>query len=200
MSDLYLDCETTGLYAIVHRIVCIGVMRGAQMDYFIDKNEKKMLEGFLDFLSADDVLVGFNIGFDYGFLVLRCLKHGLDPSKLISRQRVDLMEIVKKLLGGSRVSLQTLADFFGIKYNPASGKFVPEIWESGDTDAIRHHCLSDIMLLSELHVRLISLLRVPPTPEQLDYMQSLGIEIKPGLTKKEASRLLDEATGKKGRR
>jgi DNA polymerase III epsilon subunit-like protein len=193
MADLYLDCETTGLYAIVHRIICIGAMREGKIEYFIDRDEKKMLENFLAFLSVDDGLVGFNIGFDYGFLVLRCLKHKLNPSRLIARPRIDLMDIVVRLLNGSKVSLQTLADFFRITYNPVSGKFAPEMWEAGDLDAIRHHCLSDIMLTSELHERLDSLLKVPATPAQLEYLRNLGIGVKEGLTKSEASKIIDGA-------
>jgi DNA polymerase III epsilon subunit-like protein len=193
MTDLYLDVESTGLYAIVHRVICIGAMRGGKLEYFIDRDEKRMLEDFLAYLSAEDTLVGFNIGFDYGFIVLRCLKHKLDPSRLIARPRVDLMDIVVRLLNGSRVSLQTLADFFRITYNPASGKVAPEMWESGDLDAIRHHCLSDIMLTAELHERLLSLLNEPATAKQLQYLHDLGIPVKEGLTKSEASKILDEA-------
>jgi len=193
MTDLYLDIESTGLYAIVHRAVCIGAMRGGKIEYFIEKDEKKMLENFLAYLNVDDTLIGFNIGFDYGFLVLRCLKHKLDPSRLIARPRIDLMDIVVRLLNGSKVSLQTLADFFRISYTPASGKFAPEMWEAGDLDAIRHHCLSDIMLTSELHERLLSLLNEPATAKQLQYLRDLGIEVKEGLTKSEASKILDGA-------
>ena len=35
----------------------------------------------------------------------------------------------------------------------------------------------------------------PATAKQLQYLKKLGIEVKPGLTKKEASGLIDEATG-----
>lgn len=162
----------------------------------IEYNEHVGCPDIMQFLSEvllpEDVplvqeLIGYCLLRDYPFAkAFMCLGEGANGKS-------TLLRLMTKLLGEENVATPALADFFGIKYNPASGKFVPEIWESGDTDAIRHHCLSDIMLLSELHVRLISLLMEPATPAQLEYLRSLRIEVKPGLTKKEASKILDEA-------
>lgn len=191
---VFLDIETIGLYPIVHRVVCIGYARGADIGAIIDRDERKMLEQFLDWLRPDDTVVGFNLGFDYGFLVLRSLKHDLNPMRLISCEQIDLMDPVVDLLKGKRVGLQDLSDFFGIKYEPTSGKLIPEQWEAGDHEAIKKHCLGDVRLAVQLFKRLKPILFEPATAKQLAYLRSLRVKFEEGITKVEASRLIDEAT------
>jgi len=195
-EHVFLDIETTGLYPIVHRVVCIGYARGADIEAIIDRDERKMLEQFLDWLRPDDTLVGFNLGFDYGFLVLRSLKHGLNPTRLISCEQIDLMDPIVNLLEGKRVGLHALGDFFGIKYEPTSGKLIPEQWETGDHKAIKKHCLDDVKLTVQLFKRLKPILFEPATAKQLKYLRSLGVKFEEGITKAEASRLIDEAIRK----
>ncbi len=195
MRHVFLDIETTGLYPIVHRIVCIGCMREAEKVAIIDQDERGMLQQFLEFLQPDDTMVGFNLDFDYGFLVLRCLKHGLNPLRLISCERIDLLRHVKNLLLGKRVSLQALADYFKIKHEKTSGVEIPELWEAGNHKAIKKHCLIDVELTAQLFERLKPLLLEPATAKQKEYMRSLGITFSEDITKAEASKLISEAKG-----
>lgn len=190
---MFLDVETTGLYPIVHRVVCIVCMRGEEKVAIVDRDERRMLQQFLGFLSPDDMVVGFNLDFDYGFLVLRCLKHGLTPKKLISCERIDLLKPVKEMLVGKRVSLQALADYFKLKYEKTSGREIPELWEAEDYESIKKHCLIDVELTAQLFDRLKPLLFEPATARQKDYMRSLGVSFSEDVTKAEASRLIDEA-------
>jgi len=195
MRCVFIDVETTGLYPIVHRIVCIGYSCEGEKRAIIDRDERGMLQQFLEILQFGDALVGFRLGFDYGFLVLRCLKHGLNPQKLISCERIDLQEPVRHLTEG-RVSLQALADYFKLEYEKTSGKEIPEQWEAGDHEAIKRHCLTDVELTVQLFEHLKPLLFEPATAKQRDYMRSLGIEFKEDITKAEASKLIDKATRK----
>lgn len=198
MRHVFTDIETTGLYPIVHRIVCIGFACEGEKHVIIDRDERGILRQFLELLRPDDTLVGFKLGFDYGFLVLRCLKHGLNPQKLISCERIDLLKPVKELLEGKWVSLQNLADYFELKYEKTSGKKIPELWEAGDHEAIEKHCLIDVELTAQLFDRLKPLLFEPATTKQKDYMRSLSIAFSEDITKAEASRLIDEALKKRG--
>jgi len=127
MRHVFTDIETTGLYPFVHRIVCIGWACEGKKRTVVDRDERGMLQQFLDFLQPGDTLVGYNFDFDYGFLVLRCLKHGVNPQKLISCERIDLMKPIKTLIEAKGVSLQSLADFFGFEYEKTSGKKNPRV-------------------------------------------------------------------------
>lgn len=98
MANVFIDTETSGLYPIVHRVVCIGYMREGEEAAIVDRDERGMLQQFMGSLRPDDVVVGFNLDFDYGFLVLRCLKHGLDPTRLVSCERIDLLRPINSLL------------------------------------------------------------------------------------------------------
>jgi len=195
MRHVFTDIETTGLYPFVHRIVCIGWACEGKKRTIVDRDERGMLQQFLDFLQPGDTLVGYNFDFDYGFLVLRCLKHGVNPQKLIFCERIDLMKPIKALIEAKGVSLQTLADFFGFEYEKTSGKKIPEFWENGDYEAIKRHCLSDVGLAAQLFERLKPLLFEPATEKQKRYLLDLGVKFDETLTKSEASRLIDEARG-----
>ena len=196
MANVFIDTETSGLYPIVHRVVCIGYMREGEEAAIVDRDERRMLQQFMGSLRPDDVVVGFNLDFDYGFLVLRCLKHGLDPLRLVSCERVDLLKPINSLLQGKRVSLQALADYFKIEHEKTSGKLIPELWEAGEHEAIKRHCLDDVRLTARLFDRLKPLLFEPATARQKGYMRSLGVEFGEGVTKAEASKLIEGAKGK----
>ena len=195
---VFLDTETTGLSPLVHRIVCIGHVVGDKEHVFMDRDEKKVLTIFLDLISVDDVLVGYNLRFDVGFLTLRCIKHKIDPKKLLGCTQIDLMEKVKMYIGGRYAPpLEKVALFLELNQEETvGGESVPELWDAGEYEPIKRHCLSDVRLAKQIFERLKQLLFEPATQSQKDYMRSLGIAFDENTTKAEASRLIDKATRK----
>lgn len=192
MRYVFLDVETTGLSPLVHRVVCIGSKASGEERVLVDKDEKKMLGEFLDTIAEGDVLVGYNIGFDVGFLILRSLKHGVGFGKLLGRTQIDLMGKIAGLMKGY-VSLREIATYFGLDYGRADGTLVPELWEAGEHESIKEHCLSDVRLTEQLFERLKLLVIELATDPQRDYMRSLGISFNESTTKVEASKLIDES-------
>ncbi|MQY68659.1 MAG: hypothetical protein GH150_04680 [Hadesarchaea archaeon] len=197
MRYIFLDCETTGLSPLAHRVVCIGTKVGTEEHVLMDKDEKKMLEEFINTIAEGDVLVGYNTPFDVGFLVLRSLKHGVDPRKLLGRTQIDLMQKVRGLTREKYVSLREVAVCFGLNYGKANGASVPELWETGEHGPIREHCLSDVRVTEQLFEKLKPLVVELATDPQKSYMRRLGVLFDKKTTKDEASRLIDES--KKGR-
>ena len=193
MRRVFVDIETTGLYPIIYRVVCVGYACDGEKHCFIDEDECEILRQSLDFLEPQDCLIGFNLPFDYGFLVLRSLKHGLNPKKLLSCERVDLLKLVKDVLADKRVSLQGLADYFGLDHGKTSGMQVPGLWEAGEYEAIKEHCMNDLDLTAQLFERLEPLMFVPATPAQINYLKALNVQFEEGITKSEASKLIENA-------
>ena len=199
MRYIFLDCETTGLSPLAHRVVCIGTKVGEEKCVLMGKDEKEMLEGFINTIAEGDVLVGYNVGFDMGFLILRSLKHGVDPRKLLSCARVDLMEKITELTRGKYVSLRKVATYFGLDYGKANGTLIPELWEAGEYKPIMEHCLSDVRLTEQLFEKLKPLVVELATDRQKNYMRRLGVLFDEKTTKDEASRLIDESKKKGGK-
>ncbi len=194
-----MDCETTGLSPLAHRVVCIGTKVGTEEHVLMDKDEKKMLEEFKKTIAEGDVLVGYNIGFDVGFLILRSLKHGVGVGELLGHAQVDLMQKIRGLTREKYVSLRKVALCFGLDYGKTDGASVPELWETGEHEPIREHCLSDVRLTEQLFEKLKPLVIELATDRQKNYMRRLGVLFDEKTTKDEASRLIDESKKKGGK-
>lgn len=193
MRHVFLDVETTGLSALVHRVVCIGSKAGGEERALMNRDERRMLEDFLGAISEGDVLVGYNINFDVGFLVLRSLKYEIDPKKLLGRTLIDLMGKIAELMRWEKyVSLRQICAYFGLGGGGTDGALVPGLWEAGEYDQIREHCLSDVRLTEQLFEKLKPLVFELATDRQKDYMRRLGIPFGEDTTKTEASGLIDE--------
>lgn len=174
MSKKYLpktaivDIETTGLDAFSDKIVAIGVVLGdgEESQLFLNKktetcadSEKQILEAFWQYLEMQGIeqIVGFNIvGFDWLFLKLRSLKHGVK----IPRSFVILD--LRKVLNPEPNARGRLIDYLylaGIEKNGDSINCarVPEMYETGQFDLIEKHVSSDIWTTYQLWKRLVDL-------------------------------------------
>lgn len=213
MRHVFLDIETTGLSPLVHRIVCVGVklksdiiLRDEQGPLLIgpdgvgqsdivllqDRDEAKMLADFVGLIDEQDTLVGYNLGFDIGFVVLRCLKYRISPGWVHRVPRIDLMERICALTG-SRVPLRRAASFFGLGEPRGDGADVPDMWEGGFLGDIKEHCLSDVELTERLFEKLRPVAVELATAPQREYMRDLGVPFDESTTKAEAIDLLNKA-------
>lgn len=194
MRHVFLDIETTGLSPLVHRVVCVGLKyKGDEEAIFLqDRNEKKMLTDLTEVIREWDVLIGYNLGFDVGFTVMRCLRHGVSPGWVHRVPRIDLMEKIRELTG-SRVTLRRAASFFGLGGSKGDGADVPDMWEGGFLEEIREHCLSDVELTERLFEKLKPVAVELATVPQREYMRDLKVPFDESTTKAEASELLGRA-------
>ncbi|MFH7880645.1 MAG: ribonuclease H-like domain-containing protein [Candidatus Aenigmatarchaeota archaeon] len=160
---VYLDIETTNLYADIGSVIVIGlIVNGEEKFFFVDspKMEKNVLESFLDFLKEikNDKIYIWNSDFDIPFLLTRCLKFGLDVSIFNSLKIIDLLKFAREKLRLSSNSLENISLFFGLEKNlELKGKDILMLYQEylegklENRDKIIEHCRDDLQRLKELH-------------------------------------------------
>lgn len=165
-----LDLESSALDADAGIIVGAGLMSLAgRTEYFEARKtsqEKTLLTNLLKRLEKYDTMITWaGNGFDIPFLTTRLLKHGLDPSIFLSKNHVDLNEVVKRRLRLTFTYLDHVCDFFGIeRKDMLMGLDVPFLYVKGmegDRSAlkrIRQHCLDDLRVTREVFLKLKPLL------------------------------------------
>ena len=171
----FLDLETTGLNPLENRIVAIG-LTAFEKDVNVllcrDENEElsnlHLLNEKFQNVSAQiprtmPLLVGYNIGFDLGFIASRLavLVKKFDESRSLLRfagllrelPRVDLMHIISRYwLNNSRfVKMKQVCQALGIDYDDCDGSDIPELVTGGNWDAIINHLVADLERTKELY-------------------------------------------------
>lgn len=166
-----LDLESSALEADAGIIVGAGLMSLAgRTEYFEARKtsqEKTLLTSRLQRLEKYDTIITWaGNGFDIPFLTTRLLKHSLDPRVFLSKNHLDLNEVVKRHLRLTFTYLDHVCDFFGIERKDVlMGLDVPFLYVKameGDRFAlkrIRQHCLDDLRVTREVFLKLRPLLR-----------------------------------------
>ena len=140
-----VDIETTGLSPINDEIIEIGAIKVKENRIVDEYNElikinrrlspfitnltgitdamlrhgklpSVVFKEFVDFVE-DDVIIGHNVNFDYGFLCDKCKKY---INYNLENERIDTMYLAKKLVPNSiNYKLGTLANYFNVSYEGA---------------------------------------------------------------------------------
>ena len=140
-----VDIETTGLSPINDEIIEIGAIKVKENKIVDEYNElikinrrlspfitnltgitdamlrhgklpSVVFKEFVDFIE-DDVIIGHNVNFDYGFLCDKCKKY---INYNLENERIDTMYLAKKLVPNSiNYKLGTLANYFNVSYEGA---------------------------------------------------------------------------------
>ena len=140
-----VDIETTGLSPINDEIIEIGAIKVKENKIVDEYNElikinrrlspfitnltgitdamlkngklpNVVFKEFVDFIE-DDVIIGHNVNFDYGFLCDKCKKY---INYNLENERIDTMYLAKKLVPNSiNYKLGTLAKYFNVSYEGA---------------------------------------------------------------------------------
>ncbi len=140
-----VDIETTGLSPINDEIIEIGAIKVKENKIVDEYNElikinrrlspfitnltgitdamlrhgklpSVVFKEFVDFVE-DDVIIGHNVNFDYGFLCDKCKKY---INYNLENERIDTMYLAKKLVPNSiNYKLGTLANYFNVSYEGA---------------------------------------------------------------------------------
>ena len=154
--EFVVDVETTGLDPLSHRIICIGIGTLDENIWVLyHPKEKKMLKDFWKAVKKYeiDTLVGFNLEFDYRFLLLRSLKYDIAIPK-----RLKLVDI-REILMIRNASLKRLARFLGIgNHDRVSGYDVPELYEKKKIEDIINHVRSDVDLTLGIYLKIRDLI------------------------------------------
>jgi len=161
LSPLILDIETTGLDPFESRVVAVGYTNSDVRKVLMDENEHELLKSFMeDIIGKNYVFVGYNIQyFDLPFLTARLLKNeeSLAARDLRRFYRVDLMTVVQRYLRTNRkyCKLQEVCDFLGFRVpDDRTGSDIPLLYEKGNLEEIRRHCIADLRKTYELYLRL----------------------------------------------
>ena len=221
MGIIAVDVETTGIDPEFDRIIEIGALRpktGEVFQTFInpgrplppriteltgitdgmlegEPTEEEALRSFLEFLGEDRILLGHNISFDHSFLSQAIYRAGLGE---VSFEGIDTLKIARVLCAElpSR-KLESLCEHFGL------------------TNERAHRASSDAAVTYQLYERLKEMKKEPqlfePVPmhfkpkkqepmtkKQRSFLNAIlsfhkleGQYETEGLTKSEASRLID---------
>ncbi|ADB58567.1 ribonuclease H-like domain-containing protein [Archaeoglobus profundus] len=198
---IFFDIETTGLKSLEDRIVAIGIRVREEIfedEYEVTTDtkiwlaeedgkysEEKELTALLELHNTlqnliifhrDDgrslLLVGYNIGFDLGFISarsailyrhysirdstfrqLRRLRSVLGLAGLLRElPRVDLMHIISRYwLNNGRAKMKDVCSALGINYDDCDGSEIPKLVEEGNWVAIEEHLKADLYRLSYLY-------------------------------------------------
>ena len=197
---IFLDIETTGLKPLEDKIVAIGLRtpdeifddeEGITTDTKIwlaedgGKHSEEwefqsilvlsdLLQNLIRFYKDDGktlLLVGYNIGFDLGFISARSailyqkLVGSYTPSEILQIRkrfklagllrelpRVDLMHIISRYwLNNGRAKMKDVCSALGINYDDCDGSEIPKLVEEGNWVAIEEHLKADLYRLSHLY-------------------------------------------------
>jgi len=136
----------------------------------IKSSERELLEGFFGLIEKRAPrLVSFNgRGFDVPVLKYRAMVHGLScprwfsegdkwnsyDSRYSSEYHVDLLEVLSDHGASARCSMHEVASAFGVPGKlDTAGDDVRGMFESGQIDAVRNYCETDVCTTLLLFLR-----------------------------------------------
>lgn len=223
-SYIAFDVETTGLNPVQDEIIEIGALKvreGRVAERFIEfirpsssissfvseltgitdamvaeaRPRKDVIRDFLAFCE-DDVLVGHNISFDYGFVKTDAAASGMDFEK----KGIDTLKIARQALPGlGSKSLESLCEYYGILNNSAHRAYHDALATAKLYQTLAHYFEPTAPKLF-VPARLIFKIKPPQpaTPKQISfinnliYKKKLTVEWNPDtITRSEASKLID---------
>lgn len=176
MNYLAYDIETTGLDPLPHlqellkpngkkgeewvesRICSIGVKNDKLCKIFFNKDEKKLLQEFWDFIrllkiEEDLCLVGYNsVKFDFWFLTIRSLKHGIKIVPMKKKyEHLDVMFALTPYGNSRKLSqFSKLLDLEEELHDSFKSADIPKLWEQEAYQEIIEHNMTDIKKTWEL--------------------------------------------------
>jgi len=136
----------------------------------IESSEKELLEGFIKLIETRaPQLVSFNgRGFDIPVLKYRAMAHGLAcprwfregdrwnhyDSRYSSDYHCDLLELLSDFGASARCSMDEVAAAFNIPGKlDTAGDQVRDMFETGQLDAIRNYCETDVLTTMLIFLR-----------------------------------------------
>ncbi len=136
----------------------------------VKSSERELLEGFFGLISSRaPTLVSFNgRGFDIAVLKYRAIVHGLScprwfnegdkwnnyDSRYSRDYHVDLAEVLSDYGASARCSMHEIASVLGVPGKlDTAGDDVRGLFESGQIEAIRNYCETDVLTTALIYLR-----------------------------------------------
>ena len=102
-KSLILDIETTGAMPNDSRIISISCKDASREDSeiisFYGDDEEKMVREFMTWFNASGFqeLIGYNVSFDFRFIVVKCMKYLIPAGPLMHIKIDDMMQRMKQI-------------------------------------------------------------------------------------------------------
>lgn len=148
MKPLVFDLSTQGLDPLRHRIIGITTKSSTEEKIFTDRDEKKLLVAFWQYVKANNFtrLIGFNSDqFDVPMLKLRSLKYNIATDN-IKEKTLDLRKVIFKGINYPKGKLTDFAEMLGLKYEDHGYKkmHMSILWEAPHLTNLRSTLLQDV--------------------------------------------------------
>jgi hypothetical protein len=155
--------EKAALSPRTGRVCCLGLCPVddiSKAEAIIDHSEKFILHAMDKVLAGDPMrslpirLITYSrpaTPFDLPFLIVREAVHRMDPQfqipwgKFDRKRHVNLMEVL-----GGEGSLESWEVLFLGKKKEIQGSQIQELWDRGEHETIRRHCLEDVQRTAEI--------------------------------------------------
>ncbi len=164
-ENLETEWKREALNSMKGQIICIGFISDnfpEGMTFSVSKpvNEPNILHRLVEMIKSEDEIVGHNIlGFDAPFIYHRCMKYGSKPPLQFHTKHHEMLHDTMLMFDPFRwkqfYSLKDMAAFFDIpKNNDTTGGDVFDLYQKGEFDKIREHCLDDVRVTKQVYERL----------------------------------------------
>lgn len=160
MGYIVFDIETTGLNPAFDSIVTCICAKDSEGNIFIDnlanKTETQLINTFLDWLRAEmennPLMVTCNgIEFDIPFILLRCLKLGINPLGLFDVfKQFDIQRVTFK-----KISLKDMGTLLKCNFlKKESGIDAIKLYQEESFRDLIKYCMNDVNLTEEIYLKL----------------------------------------------
>jgi DNA polymerase elongation subunit (family B) len=162
------DIETTGIdpFEKKARITCIGVCENGSLKVFYHKQEKKLLEQFIEYVEENKTALwtGYNINlFDIPYIIYRCLKNKFNlkgkhlmtlhygADKWTNPYKTDTAPIFQKNYKQFR-KLQDVLEFLGLDMKTGTGAEAITLWEEKRIKELLSYVENDALVEYQLFI------------------------------------------------
>ena len=122
----------------------------------VDRDEKHLLTRFAEVLGElhQPTFISFNGSkFDVPVLAAAYVRQGMSVPPHLRRALLEPYRVQIDYCKMFPTGLQRFAQALGLEPLAVSGADVGPLWEAGDLEAIKRHCVDDVRVLAALHHR-----------------------------------------------
>jgi predicted PolB exonuclease-like 3'-5' exonuclease len=204
---------------VFSRVVSVGFKEeGRDAEVILERDERILLQNvwarIKEFFNREGArIVTWNgYRFDIPFLITRSLIVGVRPTveintnpwTMMESNHLDLLQFLScnEKLGWNSLPVTCAQLGIEVPDNYLAADVITNFFRAGELEKIREHNHQDLELTEALYLRFRAVLprpgKEPATEKQKRFLESLGVPFDEGITKREASRLIDEARQREG--
>lgn len=208
-NPLILNIETSGFNPLTDRIISIGFMDPAldlpEPTIIMKDDEGQMLNELFTVIKqfGYNQLVGYGLSFDFRFIVLKAMKHGLTCQEFAQIGIYDLMQAMAQVkfefmyFPQKAINLSDVSDFFWNFPKPFTDLEMLKFWKSGRNDKVLDFSRSQIWRISLLYSLFRGITENPIIPIASGGVSSTSIEDKTTPNEEPSKLTIPEASAPK---